>query len=216
LLRFVLPLAAFASYHACVFRTHILLPTTLVLCGFLGISSHVVAEETTPVERVVINRIMAVVDQDVITLVEVQRRVEPFQKRLASVAPDKREAAEVQLRRDIIQEAIDDRLIAREARALRVSIASTEIDAALDGISKAKDVTRERLMQLVSEHGFTEAQYREQLVRQLLIGKLLRIRMAEQLKNVDKDADKASKQIEKIEKAYLLGLRGNIFIEVRL
>ena len=71
-------------------------------------------------------------------------------------------------------------------------------------------------MQLVVEQGFTEAQYREQIVRQLLIGKLLRIRMSEQLSKVDKDSEKASKQIEKIEKAYLLGLRGNVFIEVRL
>jgi peptidyl-prolyl cis-trans isomerase SurA len=184
--------------------------------GFLGVSSRSAGEDTRPVERVVVNRIVVVVDQDVVTLVELKRRAEPFQKRLASVPPDKRTAAEAQLHKDLIQEAIDERLIAREARALRVSIATTDIDAAFDNIAKAKGVTRERLLQLVVEQGFSEPQYREQLVRQMLIGKLLRIRMYEQLKGVDKDPDKASPQIEKIEKAYLLGLRANVFIEVRL
>ena len=199
-----------------MFRTRILLPTVFVACIFLGATSRVAAEEPPSAERVVLNRIVAVVDQDVVTLVELKRRAEPFQKRLTEVPPDKRAAAEAQLHKDLIQEAIDDRLIAREARALRVSIASTEIDSALENIAKAKNIPREKLMQLAVEQGFTEAHYREQLVRLLLIGKLLRIRMSEQLKKVDTDSEKASKQIEKIEKAYLLGLRGNVFIEVRL
>ncbi len=199
-----------------MFRTHILFPTLLAACVFLGVTSRVVAEEPPFTERVVINRIVAVVDRDVITLVELKRRAEPFQKRLNDVPPDKRAAAETQLHRDLIQEAIDERLVSREARALRVTIASTEIDAAFENIAKAKGVTREKLVQLVVGQGFSEVQYREQLVRQLLIGKLLRIRMSEQLTKVDMDSDKASKQIEKIEKAYLLGLRGNVFVEVRL
>jgi len=159
---------------------------------------------------------VAVVDQDVITLVELKRRAEPFQKRLADVAPDKRAAAEAQLHKDLIQEAIEDRLVAREARALRVTIGTDEINRALDTIAQSKNVTREKLLQLVAEQGFSEAQYREQLVRQLLIGKLIRIRKADELKKVDKDPDKSNKQIEKIEKTYLLGLRANVFIEVRL
>jgi hypothetical protein len=50
----------------------------------------------------------------------------------------------------------------------------------------------------------------------LLIAKLIRLKMAEEMKNVDKDPDKASKQIERIEKVYLLRLRTNVFTEVRL
>lgn len=193
---------------------------TLPLTCFLGLASlgfwaDAFADEPPPVERVVVNRIVAVIDRDVVTLVELKRRAEPFQKRLADVPPDKRTAAEAQLHKDLIQEAIDERLIAREARALRITIASTEIEAALDAVAKARNLTREKLVELVATQGFSEAQYREQLVKQLLVGKLIRIRMRDQLSKVDKDPDKASKQIEKIEKAYLQGLRANIFIEVR-
>jgi peptidyl-prolyl cis-trans isomerase SurA len=199
-----------------VFRSPVLPCAFVVACGFLGVSSRLYADETPPVQRIIVNRIVAVVDQDVITLVELNRRALPFQKRLADVPLDKRTAAETQLHKDLIQEAIDDRLIARDARALRVTVAPTEIETALDAIAKAKTLTRAELLRLAAEQGYSEAQYREQLVRQLLVGKLLRMRMSEQLKNVDTDSEKASRQIEKIEKAYLLGLRANVFIEVRL
>lgn len=200
-------------------RSRVWLSAVLLALGFLSISPRSFAETPSavaPTERVVVNRIVAIVDQDVVTLVELERRAEPFRKRLADVAPDKRAAAETQLHRDLIQEAIEDRLIARDARALRVSIGSDEINRTLDTIAQSKNVTREQLLKLAAEQGFSEAQYREQLVRQLLIAKLMRIKMAEEFKKVDKDPDKASKQIEKIEKAYLLGLRANVFIEVRL
>ncbi len=214
-MHFPLPLAPSTSYHPPVFRPRSLLFACLFGLVGLGTSFDASADEPPAVERVVLNRIIAVVDRDVITLVELKRRAEPFQKSLAGIAPDKRAAAEAQLHKDLIQQAIDERLIARDARALRVVIASTEIDAALDAIAKAKNVTREKLLQLAAEQGFPEALYREQLVKQLLVGKLIRIRMHEQLSKIDKDSEKSSKQIEMIEKAYLQGLRANVFIEVR-
>jgi len=198
-----------------VLRSRVWLRAFIIALGLLGFSSRSSAENP-PVERTVVNRIVAVVDQDVITLVELKRRAEPFQKRLAAFPPDKRAAAETQLHQDLIQEAIDERLIARDARALRVIVGTDEINRALDNIAQSKSVTREKLLQLVAEQGFSEAQYREQLVKQLLVAKLMRIRMAEQFQKLDKDPDKSSKQLGQIEKAYLLGLRANVFIEVRL
>lgn len=197
-------------------RSRLLFPASFAVISSLVGAPPASAEVKPLVQREVVNRIVAVVDQDVITLVELKRRAEPFQSRLAGVPADKRAAAEAQLHRDLINEAIDERLIARDARVLRVSITTAEVDTTLDAIAKAKSVTREKLLALAVEQGFSEAQYREQLVRQLLIAKLIRIRMAEQLKNLDKDPDKSSKQIEKAEKQYLSGLRANVFIEVRL
>lgn len=213
---FALPFAPSTAYFARVFCRRLLIPAGFAAFATFGVAVELHAEETPSAPRVVVNRIVAVVDQEVITLVELERRAEPFQKRLTAIPADKRAAAEAQLHRDLISEAIDERLIARDARSLRVSITTTEIDAALNAVAKAKSVSREKLLELVSEQGFSEAQYREQLVRQLLIGKLIRIRMAEQLKNLDKDPEKSSKQVEKAEKQYLSGLRANVFIEVRL
>lgn len=204
------------AYFARVFCRRLLFSAGFVVMSTFGVAEHLHAEENPSTPRVVVNRIMAVIDQDVVTLAELKRRAEPFQKRLADVPADKRAAAEAQLHRDLINEAIDERLIARDARALQVSITTTEIDSTLDAVAKAKSVSREKLLELVKEQGFSEAQYREQLVRQLLLGKLIRIRMFEQLKNLDKDPEKSSKQLEKAEKQYLSGLRANVFIEVRL
>ncbi len=193
---------------------HVLL-TVLVVLTSLGVSS-VSAAETPPVERLVINRIVAVVDGDAITLLELKRRVEPFLKRLADVPPDKRSVVEAQVNRDVLQQIIEERLIAREARAARVFVAAAEIETAIDNVAAAKKVTRAGLVELVQQQGFSEALYREQLVRQLLTAKLVRIRMAEKLRNLDKDPDKAVKQVDAVERAFLLGLRADVYIEVRL
>lgn len=195
-------------------RPHVLQALALALC-FLGVSAPSAAEDP-PSERVVVNRIVAVIDHDVVTLVELKRRAEPFKKRLADVPPDKRAAAEAQLHKDLVQTAIDERLIARDARALKVTISPAEIDSTIDKIAAAQGITRARVLELIVEHGFTQEQYREQIVRQLLVGKLMRIRMSDKFQSLDKDPEKASKQLEKMEKAYLSSLRANVYIEVRL
>lgn len=195
-------------------RPHVLQALALALC-FLGVSAPSAAEDP-PSERVVVNRIVAVIDHDVVTLVELKRRAEPFKKRLADVPPDKRAAAEAQLHKDLVQTAIDERLIARDARALKVTISPAEIDSTIDKIAAAQGITRARVLELIVEQGFTQEQYREQIVRQLLVGKLMRIRMSDKFQSLDKDPEKASKQLEKMEKAYLSSLRANVYIEVRL
>lgn len=214
--RFLLPLRAFAAYHSLVFRRRTLFFPGLLALGTLGISSPSWAEEKPAIERIVVNRIVAVVDQEVVTLVELKRRAGPFQKQLAETPADKRPAVEAQLNKDLLQQAIDERLIARAARALRISVTTEEIERALDTIAQGQKITREKLLQAAAEQGFAEAQYREQLVRQLLVAKLLRVKMAEQLKKLDKASDTFNKQYEKIEKDYLQSLRANVFIEVRL
>ncbi|MBK9265349.1 MAG: SurA N-terminal domain-containing protein [Polyangiaceae bacterium] len=195
-------------------RPHVLQALALALC-FLGVSAPSAAEDPL-VERVVVNRIVAVIDHDVVTLVELKRRAEPFKKRLAEVPPDKRAAAEAQLHKDLVQTAIDERLIARDARARKVTVSPAEIDSTIDKIAAAQGITRARVLEVIVEQGFTQEQYREQIVRQLLVGKLMRIRMSDKFQSLDKDPEKASKQLEKMEKSYLSSLRANVYVEVRL
>jgi len=186
----------------------------LALC-VLGVSRRSVAE-ALPIDRVVVNRVVAVIDRDVVTLVELKRRAKPFEKRLAQVPLDERAKAEAQLHKALVQTAIDERLIARQARALNVALDPSEVDAAIDDVAAAKKVTRAEVIAKVAEQGFTEEQYREEIVRQILVAKLMRLRMSEKFRELDKDPEKASKQLERIEKQYLASLRANVYIEVRL
>lgn len=183
----------------------------------LGISAPSSAEEAKSPPRVVVNRIVAIVDEDVITLAELRRRALPALKRVAASVPaDKRAAAEAEVYKEWLQQLINERLVVREARALRVTIASTEIDATLDAIAKSANLTREKVLAEAVEQGYSEAQYREELVGQLLTKKIMVLKMRDDFAKLDKDPEKSSKQIDKIMAKFYQRLRANVFIEVRL
>ncbi len=183
----------------------------------LGISAPSSAEEAKNPPRVVVNRIVAIVDEDVITLAELRRRALPALKRVAASVPaDKRAAAEAEVYKEWLQQLINERLVVREARALRVTIASTEIDATLDAIAKSANLTREKVLAEAVEQGYSEAQYREELVGQLLTKKIMVLKMRDDFAKLDKDPEKSSKQIDKIMAKFYQRLRANVFIEVRL
>lgn len=183
----------------------------------LGISAPLSAEEAKSPPRVVVNRIVAIVDEDVITLAELRRRALPALKRVAATVPaDKRAAAEAEVYKEWLQQLINERLVVREARALHVAIASTEIDATIDAIAKSVNLTRDKVLAEAVEQGYSEAQYREELVGQLLTKKIMVLKMRDDFTKLDKDPEKSSKQIDKIMAKFYQRLRANVFIEVRL
>lgn len=175
------------------------------------------AEEPQSAARVVVNRIVAIVDDDVITLAELRLRALPALKRLAASVPsDKRTGEEAKVYKEWLQILINERLIVREARKLRMTIASTDVDATIDAIAKSMNTTREKVMIAALEQGYTEAQYREEIVGQLLTKKIMLFRMRDDFSKLDKDPQKSSKQIDKIIVKFNQQMRANVFIEVRL
>ncbi len=175
------------------------------------------AEEPQSTARVVVNRIVAIVDDDVITLAELRRRALPALKRLAAIVPpDKRTGEEAKIYKEWLQILINERLIVREARKLRMTIASTDVDATIDSIAKSMNTTREKVMAAAIEQGYSEAQYREEIVGQLLTKKIMLFRMRDEFSKLDKDPERSSKQIDKIIDKFNQQMRANVFIEVRL
>jgi peptidyl-prolyl cis-trans isomerase SurA len=198
-------------------RPRFLLAIAAGAFGMLHLSTPSRAEEPQSTARVVVNRIVAIVDDDVITLAELRRRALPALKRLAAIVPpDKRTGEEAKIYKEWLQILINERLIVREARKLRMTIASTDVDATIDSIAKSMNTTREKVMAAAIEQGYSEAQYREEIVGQLLTKKIMLFRMRDEFSKLDKDPEKSSKQIDKIIDKFNQQMRANVFIEVRL
>ena len=143
---------------------------TLALATVLALARAPRAEPSRVVERVV-----AVVDDQPILASELVRRAAPHERALArrelpawQLAPLRRA-----LRRETLRRLVEERLILAEARARSTSVSEAEIDRALETIAEQNGLDRSELEASVEVHGWTQAEYRRELRTQILEGKLL-------------------------------------------
>lgn len=166
---------------------------------------------------VVIERVVAVVGREVILLTELRDRARPYFTRIAqSVAADKRADAEREVVRALLEQMIEEQLTRAEADRLRVGVATSEIDAAVAALAQGQGVTPPQLYEAARKQGMSKEEYREELRRQLLDGKLGQQILRPRIKDYAalSDADRAAKMGE-ARGAWLRELRAKTYVEVR-
>ncbi|MBI5536782.1 MAG: SurA N-terminal domain-containing protein [Deltaproteobacteria bacterium] len=179
-----------------------------------------VSADPTPKLVGVIDRVVAVVDHDPILLSELRSRAKPFAKQIEAAFPKdaaKRIVAEEQMTRELLGKMIDERLVAAEARLSELSVSAAEVDAALRNIASTQSITVPQLLEAARDAGLHEPEYREELRRQVLEGKVLQLRVVPRIKGLAgfSEAGRAER-VEAERRAWLDGLRQGRYIEVRL
>lgn len=133
----------------------ILLPTTLSIAN-------------------VIDSCVAVVNNDVITLSEVNEAGKPIFKRIAEqVSPGQLAEALKQARKTIINKLIDKKLLLQQAKMMQISVSDEEVDQALARLLERNNTSMDRFRQELTKMGMTEEQYRQNLREQALGSKLI-------------------------------------------
>jgi len=132
---------------------------------------------SSPAEMV--DRIVAIINDEIITLSELNSNLETYVKRVeeSSEVTD-REKMKKQLRKLILNSLIDQKLIAQEAQKLGIAAADDDIDKAIKSILSRKKITMETLAENIANKGGTIEDYREEIKQHLtkrnLIGKEIR------------------------------------------
>lgn len=135
-----------------------MLVRTFSLALLLGLSRPASAE--------LVDRIAAVVDQEVITLAEVYALGGEFIEQAAEGAAmedSRRRSAEL----EVLDELVHRALIAREIEQLGLLVTADEIDRAIDDISRSNNVDRQRLRAEVEKSGLDWGAYRGELEQEL-------------------------------------------------
>ena len=148
----------------------------------------------------VLDRIAGIVGDTPIFLSEVRMRARPtlaVAELAAGGDKAKVEAARVQVPREMLDRMIDERLEEREAERLHITVSTDEIDNGIDAVSKQAKLSKEALFAEVKRQGFTERDYRDEIKRQILEGKLIQLRVRARVKVTDADAKKAYEQLVK-------------------
>lgn len=122
----------------------------------------------------VVDRVVAIVNDEVITLSEVNEEGKPLLRRVAESAPaSELEAALQEARRTIIEKMIEKKIMLQEAKKAKISVTDDEVKMALDRILEKNKTTPEQFKAEMAKLGMTEAQYKENLKDQVLSSKLV-------------------------------------------
>lgn len=122
----------------------------------------------------IVDRVVAVVNDEIITLSELNAEAEPtFAKIREQVPPEKISLTISQARKEILSAMIDNKLVTQRAAKRKIEVTEEEIDAAIDNILQENNATREQFLNQLAAMGTTEENYRKTLKSQILRSKLI-------------------------------------------
>ncbi len=150
----------------------------LLLSAFTLLAGPAPSAEGT--KRTVLNRVVAVVDEECITELELERRLGPARKAIGErylYDLQGKEAALRQARHDMLAEMIDTRLIAQAAIRHGLGAGPADVDKALAWIATSQSTTVEDVIADAERLGYAEEVYRAMLEEQVLEGRLLQVEM---------------------------------------
>lgn len=128
---------------------------------------------------VVVDRIVAVVNDEIIRLVELNEKFAPFERQIRSLghAPEKEQELIHQKRVDVLNDMIDEKLADQQIFEAGITVGDAEIDHAVEQIKAINSYTDEELRQALTLSGLDMKTYREEIRKQVLRNKLVNLKV---------------------------------------
>ncbi len=156
-------------------------PVNRALIAVLSLSAFAVRAE-------LVDRVAAVVNNDIITLSEVEARVAPDAQRLRS-EPDASKRAE--LRTELMKRGVDllvgEKLMEAQVRELNIEVADSEIDMSIAEVTKQNNMTPEAFEGALSAEGYTLQSYKSFMRKHLARLKLVNLKVRSKVKISEED-----------------------------
>ena len=139
---------------------------------------------------VIVERVVAVVGERPILLTELKHRATPFVYRIHASTQDQAQQAahESEMFKELLGRMINDRLEETAADRAHLSVSSEELDNAINNVATSNKLKASDLFAEAKRQGLTEQDYRDELRRQILEGKLMQLRVRSRVRVTDQDA----------------------------
>lgn len=123
----------------------------------------------------VVDRIVAIVDNDIVTLVQLRKETAPYQKKMESsgYSAEKQKTMMQDINKNVLDALIDQSLTHQEAQKYHITVSDTEIDAALENFKKSRSLSDEEFRSALENQGMTIEGYRENIQKQILQSRLI-------------------------------------------
>jgi len=146
-----------------------------LLWGMAICSAAVLPMNAQAQEPVIIDRIVAVVNDEIITLYDLNQTLKPYEQNIQALGypPEKERETLFKLRADLLNKMIDETLSDQQIKKNNIQVSAQEVDKTIERIKEGRSYTDEELRAGLAEQGLTIEEYRENLTKQLLRGKLV-------------------------------------------
>lgn len=141
-------------------------------------------------EAVVVERIVAIVGDKPILLSEMRARAKPFLLQIQQTVPagPQQAAAQSQLFKDLIEKMVDEELETQAAARANITVSTQEIQNAFENIAASQGITVEALFKdAKAKNGLTEQDYRDEMRRQIIEGKMVQLRVKGRVRITEED-----------------------------
>jgi len=144
----------------------------------------------------IVERVVAVIGERALLWTDLMHRATPsrIQIRMQTRDPNMISVQEQEMYKEVLDRMIDDRLEEQQADKAHISVSSDEIDRAIDNIinqaqaTQGRAVTKQDVLSEIHRRGMTEQEFRDELRRQILEGKLLELRVRPRVRVTEQDA----------------------------
>ena len=139
----------------------------------------------------IVEKIVAVVNEEIITLSEVRAISIPYLKRMQQqFAVDYGEAEVIETEKRIVDQLIDEMLVVQEADRLGIEVTPKELDMAMRDVKEQNQLTEAQFEKALAKDGLTIEEYKKELTKQLKKMKLLDQEVRAKVQVSKKEIDK--------------------------
>ena len=117
----------------------------------------------TSSSEAVVDRVVAMVNQEIITLSEVEKRIPPQKEEVVTEDRLQKQERTQALHRQVLEKLIEEKLIDQEAKKSAVKVSSKEVDAAVEEVKRRNGATQEDLERALAVEGLTLETYKKQI-----------------------------------------------------
>jgi peptidyl-prolyl cis-trans isomerase SurA len=155
----------------------------ILICASLAAKSAPAAEVET------VDRIVAVVNEEIITLYDLNRVFEPYAKNVKALKYTKDQERQMlfKVRSDLLKELVDRKLADQEIKRNKLVVTDEEIDKTIEQLKSSRSFTDEQLRAGLAEQGLTIEDYRKELKEQLLRSRLINVEIKSKIVVTDEN-----------------------------
>ena len=121
-------------------------------------------------DAVLVDRTVAVLNDEIITLYDLNKALKPYITNIKALgySAEKERETLYQVRNDLLDQLINQKLTDQEVKRLSIQISEDEIDKTIERVKKSRSYTDEDLRNGLAQQGMTLEDYRNEIKEQIL------------------------------------------------